>query len=80
MIDKLELNCFPAGWTSCQAAGDEFGGLCGAATPRMLLSGGLPLYVANMRQASVMKGKVARGVFGDWRIAPFTSLRLARMK
>ena len=29
---------------------------------------------------SDQKGKVARGVFGDWRVAPFTSLKLARMK
>ena len=29
---------------------------------------------------SMTKGKVARGVFGDWRVAPFTSLKLNRMK
>ena len=32
------------------------------------------------RRTCVTKGKVGRGVFGDWRVAPFASLSLARMK
>ena len=36
------------GWISCQAVGDEFGGVCEAATPRVLISGGFLQYFVSM--------------------------------
>ena len=84
--DNWDYFCPAAGWRGCQAVGDEFGGLCEATSPGVLLSGSFsqaPIWWLSMKREKNLfgqKGKVARGVFGDWRVASFTSLKLARMK
>ena len=40
----------------------------------------IPIQCNGRESYLLIKGKVARGVFGDWRVAPFTSLKLSKMK